>query len=55
MLSEKNLFLMHVGQTSPEPLMIEIERAEDFNRTVLDFLGAVDNQTWTPRLEKKLI
>lgn len=28
MLSEKNLFLLHMGQTSPKPLMIEIERAE---------------------------
>jgi acetylornithine/succinyldiaminopimelate/putrescine aminotransferase len=28
MVSERNLFLQHLGQTSPEPLLIEIERAE---------------------------
>ena len=36
MISEKHLFLQHVGQTNDNPLMLEIERAEGiylYNKT----------------------
>lgn len=54
----KNSLMLHERIPSSElvhfkdaPHRIEIERADDFNRTVLDFLEAVDNKTWTPRSE----
>ncbi len=58
----KNSLMLHERIPNSElvhfksaPHRIEVERAEDFNRIVLDFLEAVDRKTWTPRSEIKLI
>ena len=58
----QNSLLLHERIPSSElvhfknaPHRIEIEKAESFNRIILDFLESVDNNSWTPRSEIKLV
>ena len=47
MISKRNLFLSHIGQTTRQPLMIEVERAEGIwlfdpeNKKYLDLVSGV--------------